>query len=74
MRAQTSLCLHNEINPSDIMLGPSYAGTCASEVNVCERGFVCQSVKMGSRWLRGGDLRMNSGFVMRVCGMGERDV
>ncbi len=48
--------------------------------DLCQRGqclregVVWLSVKMGSRWLRGGDLWMNSGFVMRVCGTRERCV
>lgn len=33
---------------------------------------MCVSVKMSSRWRGGEDLWMNSGFVMRMCGMGER--
>lgn len=36
---EMSVCLYNEINRSDIMLGPLYCTwDCVSEVNACERG------------------------------------
>lgn len=58
--AQTSLCLSmSETNGSDIIPGVLY--TVYSEVDACGRGLCVKSVKMGSRWLDGGDLWMNSG-------------
>lgn len=47
------------------MLGLVYVGIVrVRSVPARRGGFVCRSVKMGSRWLDAGDLWMNSGFVM----------